>query len=546
MKLDIAIINGTIYDGTGATPIKANLGISGDKLVFPLETEEALRADKIIDAEGLAVSPGFINIHGHSDIPFIVDGRSASNLCQGITTEAAGNCGISVAPAYGEYREEMKDELKKENDIDLDWDDLTGFFNRVKKEGISINMLTFIGHGNLRGSVVGMKDRPATTEELQKMKEIAAELMKQGAWGLSTGLIYPPSCYGDIDEISEICKTIAEMGGIYTSHIRSEGTHLLESIEEALEIGRRANIPVEISHLKAAGKPNWGKVGAALEKIKAARKEGIFVQHDQYPYTISATGLSMVMPDWTMDGGNKAFIARLKDPEIHKRITEELKTGLHSNGDTIIISVVNKEENRRYEGRKVDEIARDEGKSPIDFVIDLLIDEEGAVGAIFMSMCEEDVRKVMQDPYTSVCTDAWARAMDGPLHLSNPHPRTYGSFPRVIGHYARELKLFPIEEAIRKMTTLPAQILRLKDRGRIADGFAADLVIFDPENITDKSTIADPHQYAGGIAYVIVNGVPALEKGNITTSRPGRILHSMEHMNTARGKETLEGFTLLK
>lgn len=537
MKLDIAIINGTIYDGTGAAPVTANLGILGDKLVYPLKAEDAANAVRIIDAEGFAVSPGFINIHGHSDIPFIVDGRSASNLCQGITTEAAGNCGIAVAPAYGEYREEMAEELKKESNVELDWEDLTGFFRRVKEEGISINLLTFIGHGNLRGSVVGMTNRPATEEELQRMKDMTAELMKQGAWGLSTGLIYPPSCYGDIDEIAEICRVVAEMGGIYTSHIRSESTHLLESIGEALEIGRRANIPVEISHLKAAGKPNWGKVAAALEKIREARKEGLFVQHDQYPYTISATGLSMVMPDWTMDGGNKAFIGRLKDHEIRKKITGELKTGLHSNGDTIIISVVNKEENRRYEGRKVDEIALEEGKSPIDFVIDLLIDEEGAVGAIFMSMCEEDVRKVMQDPYTSICTDAWARAMDGPLHLGNPHPRTYGSFPRVIGHYARDLKLFTIEEAIRKMTTLPAHILKLKNRGKITEGYFADLVIFDPEKIMDKSTIADPHQYAEGIDYVIVNGVPALEKRLITSARPGRILHSQEQMNTVREKK---------
>ncbi len=537
MKLDVAIINGTIYDGTGIPPVSADLGICGDKLVYPLKADDAANAHRIIDAKGLAVSPGFINIHGHSDIPFIIDGRSASNLCQGITTEAAGNCGISVAPACGEYREEMREELKKENNIDLDWEDLTGFFERVEKEGISINMLTFIGHGNLRGSVVGMTNRSATEEEILKMKEIALELMKQGAWGLSTGLIYPPSCYGDIDEIAEICSVVAEMGGIYTSHIRSEGTHLLESIEEALEIGRRANIPVEISHLKAAGKPNWGKVSAALEKIRDARKDGIFVQHDQYPYTISATSLSMVMPDWTMDGGNKAFIGRLKDPETRKQITEELKTGLHSNGDTIIISVVNNEKNRLFEGRKVDEIAREMGKNPIDFVIDLLIDEEGAVGAIFMSMCEEDVRKVMQDPYTSICTDAWARAMDGPLHISNPHPRTYGSFPRVIGHYARDLKLFSLEESIRKMTTLPANILKLKNRGKIADGYAADLVIFDTEKIMDKSTIADPHQYAAGIDYVIVNGVPALEKGKITAARPGKILHSSEHMITGREKK---------
>ena len=526
MKIDTAIISGKIYDGTGNPPVTGNIGISGDQIIYPLSDDDAKNADNIINAHGLSVSPGFINIHGHSDMPFIIDGRTASILTQGITTEVAGNCGSSAAPALGECYREMKQELKMEDNIDLDWTDFTGFFKRVEKEGISVNLLTFIGQGNLRGSVVGMKNRPATEEELEKMKELVKDLMKQGAWGISTGLIYPPSSYASTDEIIELAKTAAELGGIYSSHIRGEGDHLLKSIEEALEIGIKAEIPVEISHLKAAGKPNWGKVEEALKLIRAAREEGLFVQHDQYPYTISSTGLAMTVPDWVMDGGSEAFISRLKDPELRKKAAEEMKDDVYSNGDTIIISGVNKEKNKKYEGRKVNEIAEEEGKSTIDFIIDLLIEEEGSVGAIYMSMCEEDVQRVMKDPYTSICTDAWARAVDGPLCKGNPHPRTYGSFPRVLARYVRELKLFSLQEAIRKMTTLPANILGIKDRGKISNGMKADMVIFDPDKINDLSTISEPHQYSSGIEYIFVNGEKALDKGKITSARSGRILYS--------------------
>jgi len=524
MAIDIALVGGMVYDGEGTPPVKAHVGVSDGRIVYPLEPGDAKTARRKIDVTGLAVAPGFINIHSHSEIPFIIDGRIPSSLYQGITTEVVGNCGFSAAPMLGDYRIEHEKDLLRDENIVVDWWDFNDFFKRIRKNGSSINMITLIGQGTLRGSVVGMDDRPATAEEMERMKELTVELMNQGAWGISTGLIYPPSSYSDTDELVELVKMAAKMGGFYSSHIRGEGDHLLDSVNEALEIGKRAEIPVEISHLKAAGRPNWGKIDKVLEMIGEAREQGLIVQHDQYPYTMSSTGLAMVAPGWALDGGNEKFLARIRDRETRKKMIEDMKKDLYANGDTIIISGVNREENKIFQGRKVDEIAREMGKTATDFILDLLASEEASVGAIYMSMCEEDVRRVMKDPYTSICTDAWPGAADGPLHKGKPHPRTYGSFPRVISHYVRDEKLFSISEAIRKMTTLPARMLGLKNRGRISDGFAADLTIFDPKKIKDTSTIQDPHRYAEGIEYLIVNGQMAMEKGKILSYRPGKVL----------------------
>lgn len=524
MKLDIAITGGKVYDGTGEPPVEKAVGISGEKIVFPLDDDLAKSAGRIIDACGMAVSPGFINIHSHSEEPFIIDGRVPSSLCQGITTEVAGNCGTSAAPMAGEVYEYNKKELKREYDLDLDWEDFNGFFRRVEEKGSSINLATLIGQGTLRGSVVGMKDRPATAEEISRMKEWAVELMNQGAWGISTGLIYPPSSYASFEELVEISGTVGECGGLYSSHIRGEGDRLVPAIREALDIGRQAEIRVEISHLKAAGINNWGKVKTALEMIREARNSGLRVQHDQYPYIMSATGLDAILPEWLHDGGKEKFLKRLRNPEIREKVKGEMNKDFYSDGNRVIIAHVAKEENVRMEGKKADRLAREAGKDPLDFIIDLLLDEDGTVGAIYLSMCEDDVRMVMSDPYTSVCTDAWPRAVDGPLRKGKPHPRTYGSFPRVLGHYRREEKLFTLEEAIRKMTSLPASMLGLTDRGIISDGLAADLIIFDPETIRDTSTIQDPHQYPEGIKYIIVNGRPAFDDGEIMPIRPGKVL----------------------
>lgn len=524
MKLDIALVRGMVHDGDGNPPMRADLGIKSDRLVYPIDKAEKKNARRIIDIGGLHISPGFINIHSHSDIPFLIDGRVPSALCQGITTEVVGNCGTSAAPILGKYGEEAKNALKKENDVLVDWEDFEGFFSRLMQNGIAINMITLIGQGNLRGSVVGMDDRPATPDEMGRMKELAVRLMKQGAWGISTGLIYPPSVFASTEELTDLVGILRETGGYYSTHIRGEGSTLIDAIKEALTIGENAQIPVEISHLKAAGVKNWGKIDSVLEMIHSARNKGVFVQYDQYPYTMSSTGLSMVLPLWVLDGGSEKALERIKNPETREKITDELKNEPYAEGDRIIISGVGSEKNRRYLGRKVVDLAKEENKDTREFILDLLLEEKGSVGAIYLSMCEEDVRKVMLDPYTAVCTDADAGATDGPLHKDNPHPRTYGSFPRVIGHYSRDENLFPLSRAIYKMTGLPARMLGLEDRGRIADGMIADLAIFDYEKVEDRSTIQDPHRYPSGIEYVIVNGKIAMERGDMLPIRVGRIL----------------------
>ncbi|MCD4783322.1 MAG: D-aminoacylase [Candidatus Eremiobacteraeota bacterium] len=524
MKLDISLVGGMVHDGEGNPPVRADLGIKSDRLVYPINEAEKKKARRIIDIEGLHVSPGFINIHGHSDIPFLIDGRVPSVLCQGITTEVVGNCGMSAAPMLGRYGEEAKKALKRDSDVLVDWEDFNGFFSRLMKNGIAINMITLIGQGNLRGSVVGLDDRPATPDEMGRMKELVVRLMKQGAWGISTGLIYTPSVFANTEELINLVGVLRETGGYYSTHIRGEGSTLIDAIQEALTIAENAHVPVEISHLKAAGVKNWGKIDRVLEMIRSARSRGVFVQHDQYPYEMSSTGLSMVLPLWALDGGGEKAIERIKNPETRAKIIDELKNDPYAQGDRIIISGVGSEKNRKYLGRRVDNLAKEEKKDVGEFILDLLLEEKGSVGAIYLSMCEEDVRKVMLDPYTAVCTDADARAAGGPLNRDNPHPRAYGSFPRVIGHYSRDENLFPLSTAIYKMTGLPAKMLGLEDRGRIADGMIADLTIFDYEKIEDRSTIQNPHRYPSGVEYVVVNGKIAMERGDILPIRDGRIL----------------------
>lgn len=524
MELDILFTKGLIYDGEGGPPHTGSLGVYQDKIIYPLEKDISYKAKRVIDISGLSISPGFINIHSHDDFPALVDGRLAGSLCQGITTEVIGNCGASCIPMQGEFAEEMRHDLLEEYSLNIDWEDLDQFTAKIDKNPIAINLIPLIGQGNLRGAVVGMKDRPASAQEMQKMKDLTAALMNQGAWGISSGLIYPPSLYADTKELIELCKTAASKGGFYATHMRSESGRLLEAVEEALTIGKEASIPVEISHLKAAGEPNWGKAKEALNIIAKYRKEGVKVQQDQYPYTLSATTLNVVLPDWAQDDGSAAIIARLQNPDTRAKILKHMEENELYRGDHIIISFTTKEHNKKYEGKRVDLIAQEENINENEFMLNLILDEKRSVGAIFLSMCEEDVLTIMADPYTAICTDSSAAATDGPLFKGKPHPRTYGSFPRVFSKYVRSQKLLSTAEAIRKMTTLPAQMLGLKNRGKIAQGAAADLVVFNEELIRDKSTIEDPHKYPEGIVYIIVNGIPVYEKGKILKNRPGKVL----------------------
>jgi N-acyl-D-amino-acid deacylase len=528
MKLDLVLKNGKIYDGLGSVPVFGHIGIAGDRLVFPVKDQEINNSVQVIDISGLAVSPGFINIHSHSDEALLLDGRVPSSLLQGITTEVIGNCGSSLAPLSGESLEELQRSFRKEYDMDVTWNDFEGLFDLFEKQGVSVNVISLAGHGTLRGSVVGMKDRLPDEAEMQQMKESLAESMKQGAFGISTGLIYPPGSFSDTSELIELAKTAALYGGIYASHIRGEGNTLLDAINEAITIGRTAGIPVEISHLKAAGEKNWGKTADALAMIRKARNEGLFIQHDQYPYTCSSTGLAMVIPDWVHDGGTSAMIEKMKNCENRKRIRAEMLGNPNFCSDRIVISSLLNPDNKKYEGRVVSHCAAEEEKDACEFIIDLLVDEEIGGGAIYASMHEDDVRRVMLDTYTAIGNDAGARSVEGLLSSGKPHPRCFGTFPRVLGHYSRKEKLFSMEEAIRKMTSLPAGILGIRDRGVIRTGNFADLVVFDPEAVMDKSEYSDPHRYPEGIKHVIVNGVMVTSGHEIFPVSPGRVLRNQE------------------
>jgi len=522
MKLDIAFKNIEIYDGLGNPPVKGNIGISSGLIVYPLDKESLKYAVRVIHGENLCLSPGFINIHSHSDMPLLVDGRVPSVIHQGITTEVTGNCGYSLAPLYGSSLHEIRREFKRDFDMDVTWIDLNEYFNLLERQGISVNVISLAGHGTLRGSVTDRSDRCLTKDEMVKMKEELYKAMKQGAAGLSTGLIYPPGSYAPTEELIELGKTVRETGGYYASHIRGEGDSLFDAIKEAITIGFEARIPVEISHLKAAGERNWGKTKHALEMIGDARSKGLYIQHDQYPYTASATGLSMMVPQWVHDGGTDAFLARLNTETIREKILEEMNCRGYINGRKVLVSSVNLEKNKKYEGREISEIAGE--KNVFEFILDLLFEEEGSVGAIYMSMDEEDVRSVMKDPFTATGNDASASATEGPLFRGKPHPRTYGTFPRVLGKYSREEGLFSMEEGIRKMTSLPAKMLGLTDRGSIKQGMAADLVVFDRNTIEDRGTYKEPHNYPKGIEYVIVNGHVVLDRGEILSDMPGKVL----------------------
>jgi len=523
----LLIVNGRVYDGTGNPWFYADIGVVNGKIEF-IGKAKGLDAKRVIDARGLAVSPGFIDIHSHSDFTLLVDPRAMSKIMQGVTLEVVGNCGSSAAPMNDFLRDYREKYLKPMLDpsLELDWNTMDEYFKKLESKGISLNVASLVGHGTVRACVMGFDDREPTQSELEEMKELVAKAMEDGAIGLSTGLIYTPGCYAKTEEIIELAKVAAEYGGIYASHIRGEGETLLEAVREAIRIGREAKIPVEISHFKAAGKMNWGKVRDAIKLILDARREGVDVTADQYPYIAASTGLTSRLPAWAREGGAEKIIERLKNPEIRGKIKSEMheKYDLREADywNRIVISQADK--HRELEGLSIAEIAEKWGKDPIDTVLDLLLEEETRVRIVSFAMCEEDVETVMKQPWVMVGSDGRAVSPTGSLGRGKPHPRYYGTFPRVLGVYAREKKVISLEMAIRKMTYLPAWRIGFRDRGIIREDAWADLVIFDPDKIIDKATFTNPHQFPEGIEYVIVNGVIVVENGKHTGKLPGKVL----------------------
>ncbi len=526
---DVIIKNGQVIDGTGSERFRADVGIKGDKIVKigEMSGEESSR---VIDADGLIVAPGFIDMHAH-EYSILADSHADSKLRQGVTTEVTGNCGMSLAPSQGRGVPAVRSMLQTfgeaAGEIDIPWSSMGEHLDYLDKQGVITNYILLVGHGTVRASVMGFDDRAADADEMEQMKQIVAQCMAEGAWGLSSGLIYLPALYSDTDEIIELAKVAAAAGGIYTSHIRGEHDPLLkDAIAEAIEIGRQANIPVEISHFKLYGKGLWGKADEFLRMMDDANAEGVDVGADAYPYTAGHTMLRTILPSWMQEGGTEKVVQRLKQPELRRKAKEEISAGeviffkgVGWDGVRIVHSV----RDESIDGRSVAEIAKKLGKEPPETAFDL-IEAEPALRANYFAMSEDDVRTILKHPLMRIGSDSYALADHGVLAQGRPHPRCYGTFPRVLGKYARDEGLFTMEQAVRKMTSMSAQKIGLTGRGVLEEGAFADVVVFNPETVIDQATFEDPHQYPVGIDYVMVNGQVVVENGDYTGQLAGKVL----------------------
>ncbi len=525
MNYDLVIKGATVYDGTGAKPTIQDVGIIKDKISKIGRISDS--ATQVINAKGLILSPGFIDIHSHSDYFLLLLPTADSKITQGVTTEIGGNCGYAAAPIWGEAKTRREEEYQKYYKLCLGWSSLKDYSHRLEEAGLGINYGQLIGHNTLRQSVMGNVRRVATTDEVSQMQKGVLQGMKDGAFGVSTGLIYPPACYSTREELVSLAKTCQEQKGIFTFHMRSESDQLIEALEEAIDVGRRAKIPIQISHLKTSGQRNWHKIEDVFRRIENFQKEGGDIECDRYPYIASQTGLMQVLPDWTFEGGAKGLVQTLKDPQKREKIKKEI-LALHPTEEDylnkVLIMEVMSEKNKIFEGLTVIKAAEIAKKEVFEFLFDLLQEEEAAISAIYFTMSEENLKNFFKKDYIFVASDSGCRAIQGPLAKGRPHPRIFGTFPRIIRKYVREKKLFTLEKAIEKMTWQPAKRFKISQRGKIEKGYFADLVLFDLKKIADTSDFLDPFHYAAGIEYVWVNGACAVEKGKMTGKRGGRFL----------------------
>ncbi len=527
---DVVIANGRVVDGTGAPWFHADVGITGDRITA-IGNLSGAQATTRIDATGQVVAPGFIDLLGQSEFNVLVDSRAASKITQGITTEITGE-GVSIAPV----NDRMIADRKASYDafgIAQDWRTLGEYFARLSASTSAINVGTFVGSGGLRDYVVGKEDRVATADEIAKMKTLVAEAMADGALGISSSLQYIPNRFSTTDELVELAKTAAEHGGIYITHQRSEGNKVFESIDEVLAIAERANIPAEIWHLKTAYKANWGKMTEVLRRLEAARAKGLRVTANIYPYDRASNGLDACLPVWVREGGTAAMITRLQDPVTRARVKRDMddpnaafeNQWYGSGGPSgVMLSTVLDPALRKYEGMNFVQIGAAMGKDPRDAAIDLVIADKAQSDVIISIMRERDVVEAMRTPWVSFDTDSGARAEDGRLSESKSHPRSWGTFTRVLGKYVREDGVLTLEEAVRKMSSQAAIRVGITDRGLVRAGMFADLVVFDPATVKDVATFEQPNRYSTGLNYVLVNGKAVVAKGAITAERPGRPL----------------------
>ncbi|HEX8700008.1 MAG TPA: D-aminoacylase [Myxococcaceae bacterium] len=527
---DVILRGGTVYDGLGGAPFAADVALRGDAIAAIGDLSGA-RARTEVDARGLAVAPGFINMLSWATESLLVDGRSQSDIRQGVTLEVFGE-GTSMGPLNPAMKQEV---LEQQGDLkfEVKWTTLGEYLEHLEQRGVSPNVASFVGATSVRVHEVGYANRAPTAEELERMRALVRQAMEEGALGVGSSLIYAPAAYAKTDELIALSKVAAEYGGLYITHLRSEGNRLLEALDEAIRIGREAGLPVEIYHLKAAGQPNWSKLDAAIARIEQARSEGLRVTADMYPYTAGATGLDAAMPPWVQEGGQKAWEQRLKDPAIRQRVAREMVTPSNDwenfylaagSPENILLNGFKSAALKPLTGKTLAEVAALRGKSPVETAMDLVVEDGSSISTVYFLMSEENVRKQLALPWMSFCSDMGSVAAEGVFLKSSIHPRAYGSFARVIGHYARDEKVLPLQEAIRRLTSLPAGNLRLERRGQLKVGHFADVVLFDAAAVKDHATYAKPHQYATGVRHVFVNGVQVLRDGEHTGATPGRAL----------------------
>ncbi len=527
---DLIIRNGRVVDGSGRPAFNADVAIKGD-LIVRIGNLRGAPAKRVIDAKGQVVAPGFIDMLGQSETFLLIDPRGMSKVMMGVTTEITGE-GESIAPINKRQIKESEDFNRRFN-LNIDWRTLSEYFSRLEKQGAGFNLGTFVGATQVREYVIGYDDRPPTPAELAQMKKLVADAMKDGALGVSTSLQYVPARFARTDEIVELAKVAHQYGGIYITHQRSEANAIDDSMKEVFEIARRANIPAEIWHFKTAYQKNWGRMPEMLRRVAAARRQGLKITADVYPYVAGSTSLSACLPPWALEGGTDRMIARLKDPQTRARLKKEITTDskvweniyLGSGGPSgiLIANVVNRDLDSS-QGKRLSEVAVEQNKDPLDALFDFIIADRGQTGAIFFMMKESDMQAALKSPFVSICTDNGARATDGPLAGSKSHPRGWGTYPRILGRYVRDQHLMSLELAIHKMTGLPAGNLSLKSRGLIREGYFADITIFDPKTVIDRATFEEPNQYPVGINFVIVNGEIEVDNGQRTPALAGRVL----------------------
>ena len=545
---DVIIRGGTVYDGSGDAPVTADVGLRADTIAAVGDLSAASGATEI-DAEGLAVAPGFINMLSWATNALIIDGRSQSDIRQGVTLEVFGE-GWSMGPLNDAMkRERLRDAVSDLGALDAvaerlgveatgdtltwPWTTLGEYLNFLEQKGVAPNVASFVGATTVRIHEMGYADRAPTPDELERMRGLVRQAMDEGALGVGSSLIYAPAFYANTDELIALAEVAAEDDGMYISHLRSEGNRLLEALDELITIARAADIQSEVYHLKAAGQANWDKLGPAIERIEAARDEGLGVAANMYTYTAGSTGLNAAMPPWVQEGGFEAWRQRLQDPAIRTRVAEAMDTPtdewenlyLAAGADNVLLTGFRNEALRPLIGQTLAEVAADRGTTPAETAMDLVVEDSSRVDVVYFLMSEENVQRQIALPWMTFGSDAGSMATEGVFLESNTHPRAYGNFARLLGKYVREEQVIPLEEAIHRLTALPAERLNIRHRGRLKPGYFADLALFDPEAIQDHATYEDPHQYATGMRHVIVNGTPVLRNGEPTGATPGRVVH---------------------